>query len=381
MRIGFDVRPFLKQETGVGVFFKNLLFELAVFDRDNEYCLFSASWKDRFPREKVPPFEKMRFVDKKWPVRLVNASWDRFGRPRLDRIFGRRLDLTHSPTPLRLPAAGRSIVTVCDLFFLEEPDKADREARIRFRGRVEASLRAADGVVTISEYSAGAIRERFGLDPAKIKVVYLGANPSSVEDVSSGAIEILRKKLALPGDFLLFVGALEPRKNVPILIEALALLRDRRGAIPLVLAGRSGGDEESVARAIERRGLAADIRRPGYLTDREIRALYRSASALVFPSLAEGFGLPLLEAMSAGLPAAVSSAAALPEIGGDAALYFEPGDPEDIARAIRRLLEDETLRAAMRKKGRERAARFTWRRTALETLEFYRAVGGETGIS
>ncbi|MBN1939306.1 MAG: glycosyltransferase family 4 protein [Candidatus Aminicenantes bacterium] len=376
MRIGFDVRPFLKQETGVGVFFKNLLFELAALDRENEYCLFSASWKDRFPKENIPPFERMCFVDKKWPVRLVNASWDRFNRPRLDRVFDRRLDLAHSPTPLRLPASGKAIVTVCDLFFLEEPDKADREARKRFLHRVEESLRTADGIVTISEYSAGEIKKRFRLDPAKVKVTHLGTSIPSSAGPSVAEIEAVRRKLDLPGGFLLFVGALEPRKNIPVLIESLAIIRAGRGPIPLVLAGRSGGDGETVARTVERFGLQADVRRPGYLSDLEIRALYRSASALVFPSLAEGFGLPLLEAMASGLPAAVSAAAALPEIGGDAALYFEPGDPEDIARTIRRLLDDETLQADLRRKGRERAARFTWGRTAHEMLDFYRAITG-----
>jgi glycosyltransferase involved in cell wall biosynthesis len=376
MRIGFDVRPFLKQETGVGVYFKNLLFELASLDPENEYCLFSASWKDRFPKDKIPPFAKMRFVDKKWPVRLVNAAWDRFGRPRLDSIFGGKLDVTHSPTPLRLPAAGRSIVTVCDLFFMEEPDKADREARARFLDRAEASLRAADGVVTISEYSAGAIRKRFGLDPAKVKVTTLGTNRLLEADPSPEEIRGIRRKLDLQGEFLLFVGALEPRKNVPALIEALALIHEKHGPIPLVLAGRSGGDEAAVARAIERRRIAAHVRRPGYLTDLEIRALYRSASVLVFPSLAEGFGLPLLEAMASGLPAAVSGAAALPEIGGDAALYFKPEDPEDIARTTLRLLDDGWLREQLRKQGFVRAACFNWRRTAQDTLDFYKKVAG-----
>jgi len=372
MRIGFDVRPFLRQETGVGVYFKNLLFELAGLDRDNEYCLFSASWKDRFPREKIPPFSRLRFVDKKWPVRFVNAAWDRFGRPRLDRIFGGRLDLAHSPTPLRLPASGRSIVTVCDLFFMEEPEKADREARARFLKRTEASLRAADGVVTISEYSAGAIRERFGLDPGKIKVTHLGLDGFLAGVASPDDIAGIRRKLDLPGGFLLFVGALEPRKNVPALIEALALVKAKRGPIPLILAGRSGGDVEAVERTIELRGLLTQVRRPGYLSEIEVRALYQSASALVFPSLAEGFGLPLLEAMAAGLPAAVSDAGALPEIGGDAALYFKPEDPEDIARTILRILDDEPLREELKRRGTGRAARFSWRRTAEATLDFYR---------
>lgn len=376
MRIGFDVRPFLTRETGVGVYFKNLLFSLAGIDRENEYCLFSASWKDRFPAEKIPPFRRLLFVDKRWPVRAVNAAWDRFGAPRLDRVFGGRLDLSHSPTPLRLPASGKSIVTVPDLFFLDAPEKADREARVRFLRRTEDSLRAADGVIAISEFTARAVQSRFGLDPAKIKVTPLGLNPLFEEPAAAAEVGLIRRRLDLPGEFLLFIGALEPRKNIPALIEALAIIHARRGPLPLVLVGRSGGDEENVERMIERRRLREWVRRPGYLTDIEIRALYGAASALVFPSLGEGFGLPLLEAMACGLPAAVSGVSALPEIGGDAAAYFRPDDPEDIARTVQELLDDEPRREDLIRHGRERAGRFRWRKTAEATLDFYRTTAG-----
>ncbi len=378
MRIGFDVRPFLKQETGVGVYFKNLLFELAAIDRDNEYCLFSASYKDRFPRAKVPPFAKLKFVDKRWPVRAVNAAWDVFGRPKLDRVFGARLDLSHSPTPLRLPASGKAIVTVCDLFFMDDPEKADREARDRFLRKTENSLRSADGVVTISEFSARAIRERFCLDAGKIKVTYLGLNRVFEKPAASEETADIRRRLDLPGDFLLFVGALEPRKNVPALIEALALVHEKHGRIPLVLAGRAGGDRAKVEQAIDKRGLQSWVRRAGYLSDIEIRALYRAATGLVFPSHAEGFGLPLLEAMACGLPAAVSGVSALPEIGGDAALYFQPEDPEDIARTVLRLMEDDPLRDTLRVRGVRRAELFRWRRTAETTLDFYQKTARKT---
>jgi glycosyltransferase involved in cell wall biosynthesis len=376
MRIGFDVRPFLKQETGVGVYFKNLLFELAEIDRENEYCLFSASYKDRFPPEKIPPFRNLKFVDKRWPVRFVNAAWDKFGFPKLDRVFGGRLDLSHSPTPLRLPASGKSIVTVHDLFFMEEPDKADREARVRFLRRTADSLQAADGIITVSQFSAQAIRNRFSLAEGKIKVIYHGLNRVFEDAATPAETAAVRRRLDLPGEFLLFVGALEPRKNVPALIEALAIIHGKRGPVPLVLAGRSGGDREKVEQAIERRGLQSRVRRPGYLSDIEIRALYGTATALVFPSYGEGFGLPLLEAMACGLPAAASGVSALPEIGGDAAVYFDPADPEDIARAVLRLLEDETLRADLRLRGPRRAGLFRWRKTAETTLDFYQATVG-----
>ena len=374
MRLGFDLRPFLTHETGVGVYFRNLLFELARLDRENEYCLFSASWKDRFAPDRLPPFARRRVRDLRVPVRAVNFAWYRLGRPRLDWIFGAPLDLTHSPTPLPLPTRGRKIVTVCDLFFMDYPGKADAEARRHFLKRTAESLRAADGVVTISEFTAAALRERFGLDAAKIIVTPLGLSRPFLEDAPPGGEEATRRTYALPEEFLLFVGATEPRKNLPRLIEALSIVRKTYRPVPLVIVGREGGDQARVLAEIKARGLEGGVRFLGYLPEPEVRALYRAAAAFVFPSYCEGFGLPLLEAMACGLPSAASGVSALPEVGGDAALYFRPEDPGDIAAKIIRLLSDRDLRADLRARGRARARAFTWEKTAAATLAFYREV-------
>jgi len=376
MRIGFDVRPFLREETGVGVYFRNLLWELARIDRENEYVLFSASWKDRFPAEKIPPFAKGRLIDKRWPVRAVDALWYGRRRPTLDRIARAKLDLTHSPTPLPLPTRGRTVVTVCDLFFIEDPGRADRQARTHFRTRAERALRDADGVVAISEYAKSAVRRLVGIEPGKVTVTPLGLDPAFRISPAAEDVQAVRRKHGLPGEFLLFVGASEPRKNLPALVDALSLVHGRRRRIPLVLVGRAGGDAAEVERRVEARRLGDAVRRLGYLAGGEVRALYHAASALVFPSLSEGFGLPLLEAMACGLPAAVADAGALPEIGGDAAVYFDPRDPEAIAAALVRVLDDDGLRGSLRLKGRERAGLFRWERTAEITLALYRAVAG-----
>jgi len=376
MRIGFDIRPFLKHETGVGVYFRNLLAELAKIDAENEYVLFSASWKDRFPADRIPLPEKWRLIDKKWPVRAVDGLWSRLRWPTLDRIAGTRLDLTHSPTPLLLPTRGRTIVTVCDLFFLDFPGQADKQARTHFRKRIAAALRDADAIVTISEYTKNELRERFGLDPAKITATLLGLNPVFRSDPAPTEIEAVRRAFVLPAEFLLFVGATEPRKNLLGLIDALALVHARGRKIPLAIVGRPGGDADRLERRIGERGLGEWVHRPGYLDDLEVRALYHAASALVFPSFREGFGLPLIEALACGLPAAVAGAGALPEVGGEAALYFNPDDPADIAETLLRILDDNGLRRVLRAKGRERARLFRWEKTAEETLALYKAVGG-----
>lgn len=374
MRIGFDLRPFLREETGVGVYFKNLLFELARIDADNEYVLFSSSWKDRFPAAKIPPFKNRRFRDLRWPVKGVNFAWYRLGRPRLDTISGTRLDLTHSPTPLILPTTGKKIVTVCDLFFMDFPGRADKEARRYFLKRTESSLRKADGIVTISEYTKKALIDRFGIGDERIKVTYLGLNDIFKEPAGAGAVDTIRRKFDLPEGFLLFVGASEPRKNLPRLIDALAVVHERFGKIPLVVVGRAGADQATLLDRIRSRGMERWIRLLGYLPDPDIRDLYHAASALVFPSYCEGFGLPLLEAMACGLPVAASGVSALPEIGGEAAVYFDPENVEDMAAKIILILGDARLRASLQAKGRERAKAFTWQKTARETLSFYRQI-------
>ncbi len=376
MRLGFDLRPFLKHETGVGVYFRNLLFELARLDAENEYYLFSASWKDRFPPERIPPFRHLHFRDLRRPVKAVNFGWYLFGRPSLDAVFGARLDLTHSPTPLPLPTRGRKIVTVCDLFFMDDPGKADAEARRHFLNKTEASLRRADGIITISEFTKKALRDRFRLDAAKIIVTPLGLSRPFFEVAPPGAAEATRRAYGLPDEFLLFVGAMEPRKNLPRLIEALSIVHKTHRPVPLVLVGRAGGDRTRVLAGIKARGLDPWVRLLGYLPEPEVRGLYHAAAAFVFPSHCEGFGLPLLEAMASGLPSAVSGVSALPEVGGDAALYFRPDDPAEMAAQIVRLLEDPGLRDTLRARGRERARLFTWEKTAAATLAFYGEVLG-----
>lgn len=377
MRIGFDLRPFLREETGVGVYFRNLLFELAKLDREDEFFLFSASWKDRFAPEKVPPFARKTFRDLRWPVRLVDALWYGRGWPTLDRIFGAALDLTHSPAPLPLPTKGRRIVTVCDLFFLDEPGQADPGARKHFVKKAASALREADGIVAISEYTKSALLERFPVDPARIRVTHLGVEDERRTPPDPSSVERTRAALGLPSEFLLFVGASEPRKNLPALVDALALVHERGTNIPLVIVGRTGAGRAALLDRIAARGLADRVKLTGYLPDAEVRSLYQSAAALVFPSSCEGFGLPLLEAMAAGLPAAVSRSGALPEIGGAAAaVYFDPENPSEMAERIVQVLTDSGLRESLRKNGPLRAAEFRWDRTAAQTLDFYREVAG-----
>jgi glycosyltransferase involved in cell wall biosynthesis len=374
MRIGFDIRPFLKRETGVGIYYRNLLFHLAQIDPTNEYFLFSSSLKDKFPLQKIPPFPRKEFRHFRLPVRLVNLFWYKLSWPPLDYFFRTNLDLAHSPTPLILPTKGKKIVTVYDLFFMDFPFMTDRETRQNFATRIKDSLLKADGIVAISEFTKTQLLERFALDEKKVKVIYLGLGREFHTDISAEEEDEVRKKFSLPPSFILFVGAIEPRKNLLKLIEALKIIHENHKEILLVIVGQKGLDSKNLEKKIDQLELRDWVKMMDYLPDKEVRAFYRLASVFAFPSLCEGFGLPLLEAMAIGLPIVTSKSSAMPEIAQDVALYFHPENPEDMADKLILVLRDEELRKTMSEKGKKRALDFDWNTTAAETLSFYEYV-------
>jgi glycosyltransferase involved in cell wall biosynthesis len=371
MRLGFDVRPFLREETGVGTYLRNLLLHLARIDRTNEYFLFSSSWRNRFPRDKIPPLARMTFKDWRIPVKILNLFWQRWGRPPLDLFFRAELNLTHSATPLVLPTSGKKVITIHDLFFMDFPEQSGKEAGEVFHRRAADSIRRADGIITFSSFTRNDLVSRFDIEEDKVKMIPHGLDRRFLEDVPPAELKATRKRLKLPPSFLLFVGAREPRKNLARLIDALKIIHLHGIKIPVVLAGPAGEATETVCQRAKTLELKHWVDMTGYLPERDIRHIYRLASAFVFPSLCEGFGLPLLEAMASGIPIAASMSSAVPEVCGDAALYFRPEDPENMAEKIILILEDQALKKDLVAKGLKRALGFSWERAAEETLEFY----------
>ncbi len=376
MHIGLDLRSFLKDETGIGVYFKYLLLSLAEIDRKNHYYLFSASFKSRFPRAKLPDFAHMRFVDLRVPSRLLDGCWNRFRQPTCDSFFRARLDLTHSATPLLLPTSGKTVVTVHDLFYIDHPEMTDRHTRRHLGKHTADSLLRADGVIAVSHFTRDDLLRKFDLNPAKVKVIYHGTSLPFRVTLTKAFQMVLQKKYRLPSSFLLFVGAVEPRKNLVTLVDALKILHDKAGPIELIIAGRKGSDYPKLQECIARNGLAAWVRVLDYLPDEDIRGMYSLATLFVFPSLCEGFGFPLLEAMACGVPIAASNVSALPEIAGDAALFFDPKSAVDMAAVIQRGLENDETRDALIARGERRFQHFDWERSARETLDFYQVVAG-----
>ena len=374
MRLGFDLRPFLREETGVGTYLRNLLFQLAEIDRTNEYFLFSSSWKDRFPADKVPPFERRKFRDCRLPVRVLNSLWQKRRSPSLDFFFHTELDLTHSATPLILPTRGKKVTTVHDTFFMDFPDRAGEEAGKVFFRLAAASFRDADGIVTPSTVTAVEIISRFAVDEKKVKIIPHGLDKRFLEEVSSADLKATRKRCNLPPSFLLFVGAQVPRKNLVRFVEALKIVHLHGLQISLVLVGPGGEDSRAIRAKAESLGIGHWVMSTGYLEDSDVRNTYRLATAFVLPSVCEGFGMPLIEAMASGVPIAASQASAIPEVCRDAAVYFQPDSAESMAEKVALVIEDDALRKRLIARGKERARDFSWERAAAETLAFYESV-------
>jgi alpha-1,3-rhamnosyl/mannosyltransferase len=232
-------------------------------------------------------------------------------------------------------------------------------------------VQRADGVLCGSEWSAGEIRRLLEVKAEKIAVTPYGVDPAFREEPSEGEVAAVLARHGLKRGAILYVGSDDPRKNLRNLAAAyLSLTTHRRGLAPLVLVGP--GSHWAQGGTIS----GPQIRATGYLPVRELRALMSAAALLVLPSLEEGFGLPVVEAMAAGLPVVCSRGSALEEVAGGAALLVDPLERGSIARGLERVLDDHAFAESLRRKGRERAAQFDWDRTARETLDFYRKILG-----
>jgi glycosyltransferase involved in cell wall biosynthesis len=289
----------------------------------------------------------------------------------LPRLAARaRVDLVHSlasTAPLWGPY--RRVVTVHDLIYARFPDAHGGIREKGMRVLVPAAARRAHRVIADSLSTRGDLIELLGLDPDRIDVVPLGLG--SIARVEPLPERELRERLRLDGrGVVLSLSAKRPHKNLPALLGALARMPVSQRPV-LVLPGYPTEHEVELRRRAHALGLDEDVRFPGWLASEEIEGLWAITDAFVFPSLYEGFGLPVLEAMARGVPVACSDASSLPEVAGDAALMFDPHDEAAIATALRRLLSEPVLVQGLRASGPERVRDFTWERTARATIDSY----------
>ncbi|MDH7485405.1 MAG: glycosyltransferase family 1 protein [Anaerolineae bacterium] len=411
MRIAIDYTPAIRQGAGIGRYTRGLVRALMELDAENEYVLLvvgkgqGARGKKQEARSKkqearskrqegntkhetrnrkpgiapascilhlasLPPNFRLRHIP--LPHRLLTILWHRLRLPLPAEVFTGAADLFHSPDfvlpPLR---RARGLITVHDLAFLRVPECADPGLRAYLSQAVPRSLARAHRILADSQNTKRDLMELLDVPAERIRVVPAGVDPCFRPVDDEAELERVRSRYSLREPFVLSLGMLEPRKNFTRLIEAHALLRRRLPSAPgLVIAGGKGWLYEGIFAAAEKSG-GGRVRFLGFVPDEALPALYTLAELFVYPSLYEGFGLPPLEAMACGTPVVCSDRPSLPETAGDAALMVDAEDVEGLAVAMRRVLEDEALRARLVEKGFAQARRFTWEKAAQKLLAVY----------
>ena len=350
MRVGYDAAPLLDAPTGVGRYAGELAAALAV--RGVEIVRFAVSWG-------APRVEGVR----RWrvPARVARAAWRRWNRPAIERLTG-RVDLVHA-TNFVLPALGGTpgVVTVHDLSFFRDDTWPGGH---RLRDLVPWSVARAAAVLVPTQAIADEVTSRLGVPESKVHVTPEGVAPVFF---GAGALsEAALGALGIPGPFVVATGTIEPRKNLPTLLEAWRRVKDELGGWTLVLAGPKGWGPDLP----ETPGVLPI----GWVGDETLPGLLAAAELFCYPSSYEGFGLPPLEAMAAGTPAIVGRYSAAPEVLGDAAWLVDPRDADGFADALRTLGTDATLRRSYVVGGKAHAAAYTWNRTAATTIAAYRSI-------
>jgi glycosyltransferase involved in cell wall biosynthesis len=379
LAVGVDIFPFFERMTGVGWYEWNLLAWLPKVDPQVELRLYAHTFgaPNEPPPPPLPTALRTRFRFHHMPrgfllpvratLRLLRAT----AEPMLLFLDGN--DVFFAPNffvPRRHLAAVRSLVpTVHDLAFLRLPHAVQRETLDNLRRHLPGVLFAADALIAVSTATAGDLEDVTGVTPRRVHVIHEGVDPTFVTDTAMPPD-------GLPARYLLFVSTLEPRKNVVNLLAGFARAAADGYPGDLVLVGRWGWHTETAQEALECSPVRDRIRHLDYLNRDVLSGVMARAEALVFPSLLEGFGLPVVEAMACGVPVIVSRASSLPEVAGEAALYVDPGDPNEIASAIGRLAADPQLRERLAAAGRDRAVRFRWEETARATAAVLRRAVG-----
>ncbi len=370
MYIGISGTPLLGPLAGVGRYTYEPVEALAREALADSFELVANAFRrgrERFGAMALPQAGNVRARLVRIPAPVLFLAW-RAGVLRLPEF-----DVFHSTNHV-LPALQqrtRLVATVHDLSVFDHGEWYTNAESSFFRRELARLVRRADRLIAASSFTRGRLVERFGVDPGRVVTIYQGCSVKGTSDAAEPPVT---------RPYFLYVGTIEPRKNVQALIRAYDRLRQRRPGLDpqLVLVGRWGWLYDEARSAYEGSPFRRDILSLDYLEAERVAAYYRHAVALVYPSLYEGFGRPPLEAMACGCPVVATSAASLPEVVGDAGLLVPPGDEEALSAAMERVLTDTELRRTLVERGRKQAEAFSWGEAARQTLAVYRAaVGGE----
>jgi len=362
MRIGFDARE-VRYRKGIGTYSRNLLRQFA--DSGLEVVVFCEDdQKDTIPRG--------------GSFTLVSANMDPLaplGRGAFRALVKEaKVDLLHVPSPWApTPVAVPLVSTMHDVTPFLYPRSMPSAVRLRYRRQLARTLEESRKVITVSQILFSTLSVYSQVDPAKVRVIHNGVSERFAPQTDTAVLLAARHRYALPERFALWAGDFRPEKNVLFLIEAWSRLQRRLADLPaLVLAGAQKIEYRRLRNEVAKRGMGNMILFPGFIGDEDLPTVYSAADVFVFPSLAEGFGLPPLEAMACGTPCVVSNSSSLPEVTGSAALLFDPTSLEAFESCVTRVLTEPELHETLRENGLRQAARVRWSRAAEETLEVYR---------
>ena len=374
MRIGLDGKVLTLRAGGIGRYAINLtramLVEAAARRRDLEFTILTG------PQTSRSVMEELRGLCTERPLGAKSSLLRSLAHVPL-ALRRMQIDVFHGMDHVGIPFIGRTgkcVVTVHDVIPLVLPRTFTFRHRLVVRTALAHVRRRADLIIVPSQAVRRDVVQHLGVPEGRVAVTPHGCEARfspEADDAASGAV---RARYGLPARYVLAVGTLEPRKNLTTLLRAFARLQGAAGfdrQVGLVLAGARGWLDDPVFRTVQALGLEAAVRIPGFIDDDDLPAVYRGAELVVFPSLYEGFGLPLLEAMACGVPVVAADTSALPEVAGGAAMLVDPLDVEGMAQAMARVLGDEALRGRLRDAGIARAAQFSWETAARRTLDAY----------
>jgi glycosyltransferase involved in cell wall biosynthesis len=372
MKVCLDLTPALHNTAGTGRYVRELakaLVDLGHGDRLTFFCVDPEGGAGAGTPASVPR-KTVRCSKRGWSAAAALSSF--LGIP-MDRFVG-ETDVFHATwhllPRLRTPA---TVMTLYDLSFALFPETHLRVLRWSSNVLVPRFLKECERVIAISESTKRDAIRLYGIPEDKIVVTHLAAE-DRFRPADPDRVAEVRERFGLPTRFILYVGTIEPRKNLDVLLGALVRLKGQGRAVPLVVAGRLGWLYDGFLARIRSLGLEDLVLLPGFVPDDDLPALYTAAEVFVYPSVYEGFGIPVLEAMGCGTPVLCSDASSLPEVAGDGGILLPPGDPAAWAEAIARLTEGPALRGELRERGFRQSSRFRWEETARRTWEVYNAV-------
>jgi len=371
-RIALDYTPAIQQSGGIGRRTREITAAVALPDPHTDFRLFVAgASRASLP---APPASNFSYANTPISPRWLDRLWHRARIPLPVEAFTGRIDLFHATDfvlPPVLPAT-RTLLTVHDLSFLRVPDTAIPALRDYLKAVVPRSVARADHILATSIATQHDLQALYDCPASKITVLYSGVDSCFQPIHDPAKLAAVQQKYGLQGkDFLLSVGTLQPRKNYSRVIRALETLAREGIVLHYAIAGGRGWMEAELHDSIARSGLQGRVQLLGLVDDADLPALYCSARLFIMPSLYEGFGLPLLEAMACGCPVITSNCSSLPEVVGDAGILVDPQDTAGIARAIARLVQDKPLHRRFRAAGLQRVTGFTWAKSAAQLLEIY----------